>query len=99
MLRRYHISGVSVRRSVEECADIFRKQSSANQLTDEEVADLIEARHIAARQLEKVVDNMERGVRIRRLSMARTPIQNIPCAIDRIPYESYDYTKVRFTNY
>lgn len=58
------------------------------------MADLIESRHIAARQLEKVVDSMERGVRIRRLSMARTPIQNIPCALDRIPFESYDYTKV-----
>jgi len=52
-------------REVEECLKIYKSEHGAKYLSDEEVMSLVKAKHIPAYQLEKAVDDMERGVRIR----------------------------------
>jgi hypothetical protein len=52
-------------RSIEECLSIYKSEDGAKLLTDEEVIILVNAKHIPAYQLEKAVDDPERGVNIR----------------------------------
>lgn len=54
-------------RDVAECLDIYKKESVASSLTDEEIIALVQHKHIPSYQLEKAVGNMERGVSIRYL--------------------------------
>jgi hypothetical protein len=54
------------RRDVTECLGIYKNSEwGAKALTDEEVISLVKAKHIPAYQLEKAVDDLERGVSIR----------------------------------
>lgn len=52
-------------RSVQECLAIYRHESVAKSLSDEEIITLVQHKHIPAYQLEKAVGDMERGVAIR----------------------------------
>jgi hypothetical protein len=52
-------------RSLEECLEIYRTEEGPKELTDDEIISLVEAKHIPAYQLEKAVDDPERGVAIR----------------------------------
>jgi hypothetical protein len=53
-------------RNVTECLAIYQNPEwGAKALTDEEVISLVKAKHIPAYQLEKAVDDLERGISIR----------------------------------
>lgn len=52
-------------RSIEECLSIYKSDDGAKPLTDEEVIALVHEKHIPAYQLEKAVEDPERGVSIR----------------------------------
>ena len=67
---------------------------AATKVTDQEVVNLIEARKIELRQLEKVLGDAERGVRIRRQVLSRMGDTQLSDAVLRLPYKSYDYSKV-----
>lgn len=67
-------------------------QLGANALTDCEVIELVKHRHILAHQLEKAVDNMERGVGIRRAIVGEAG--NFKDVFQDVPYRDFDYSKV-----
>ncbi|XP_008549582.1 3-hydroxy-3-methylglutaryl-coenzyme A reductase [Microplitis demolitor] len=79
-------------RSVEECLAIYRSELGASALTDKEVILLVQHKYIPAYQLEKAVDNMERGVGIRRLLVSAAA--KFTDELSDLPYKSYDYAKV-----
>lgn len=52
-------------RPIDECLSIYKSDDGAKGLTDDEVIALVDAKHIPAYQLEKAVEDPERGVNIR----------------------------------
>lgn len=70
----------------------FHLQLGANALTDEEVIQLVNHKHIAAYQLEKAVGDLERGVGLRRLIVSANG--KFTKEMDDLPYKNYDYNKV-----
>jgi hydroxymethylglutaryl-CoA reductase (NADPH) len=85
---------VQFRRSLEECLQIYRSEG-ASKLTDREVILLVDTKHIPSYNLEKAVNNQERGVRIRRQIIQANA--NCEDALLNLPYKHYDYTKVMGT--
>ncbi|XP_033219073.1 3-hydroxy-3-methylglutaryl-coenzyme A reductase [Belonocnema kinseyi] len=81
-----------VPRTVEECLAIYRSELGADALTDDEVISLVKHKYIQPYQLEKAVENMERGVGIRRLILGE--IGNFSESLIELPYKSYDYNLV-----
>ncbi|KAH0952187.1 hypothetical protein HN011_000262 [Eciton burchellii] len=79
-------------RSLEDCIEIYKSKMGASVLTDNEVIQLVNYKHIPAYQLEKAVDNMERGVGIRRRLVAVAG--KFTNEMDNLPYKNYDYSKV-----
>ncbi|KAI4496990.1 hypothetical protein M0802_007938 [Mischocyttarus mexicanus] len=79
-------------RNLEECLEIYRSEFGASALTDVEIMKLVEHKYIPAYQLEKAVENMERGVGIRRLLLGTTG--NFNDDLLELPYKNYDYSKV-----
>ncbi|CAL8069226.1 unnamed protein product [Orchesella dallaii] len=80
-------------RPLEECINLLHSDVGVKQLSDEEVINLVNAKHIPAYQLEKAVQDLERGVAIRRkLSCMQKDIKG---ATPDIPYKNYDYTMVQ----
>lgn len=83
---------VAYRRTLEESLQALK--SSADSVTDEEVLNLIDARKIEARQLEKVLGDACRGVHVRRLLLSRISSTNVSEALCNIPYRNYDFSRV-----
>ncbi|CAG5100769.1 Similar to 3-hydroxy-3-methylglutaryl-coenzyme A reductase (Blattella germanica) [Cotesia congregata] len=79
-------------RSVEDCLAIYRSELGASGLTDKEVIQLVQHNYILPYQLEKAVDDMERGVGIRRLLITAAAKYNDE--LSDLPYFNYDYSKV-----
>ncbi|KAJ8984512.1 hypothetical protein NQ317_010983 [Molorchus minor] len=80
-------------RDLEECLAIYNNSDlGAVALTDEEVILLVKNKHIAAYQIEKAVDDPERGVMIRRKILGRDG--KFSSALADLPYKNYDYKKV-----
>ncbi|XP_057664342.1 3-hydroxy-3-methylglutaryl-coenzyme A reductase isoform X1 [Diorhabda carinulata] len=80
-------------RSLEECLSIYNDSDlGAVTLTDEEVILLVQNKHIPGYQIEKAVDNPERGVRIRRKMLAKDA--NFKNHLLDLPFKNYDYSKV-----
>lgn len=82
-------------RSLEECVRLFRIGEIKNltHLTDDEILQLLDTKHIRSFELEKVLDDHVRGVEIRRKMVMRQT--NISTAgIKGIPYRNYEYEKV-----
>lgn len=79
-------------RRLEECLEIYESQLGADGLTDEEVILLVKNKAIASYQIEKAVDNPERGVGIRRKMIGSSG--NLSQALVDLPYKNYDYSKV-----
>lgn len=52
-------------RPLEECLSIYKTDDGVKQLSDEEIINLVDAKYIPAYQLEKAVQDLERGVAIR----------------------------------
>lgn len=78
-------------RTLEECLQIYRS-SGASKLTDHEVVLLVDTKHLPSYNLEKAVNNLERGVRIRR-QIIQNSIKN-ENALMNVPFKNYDYSKV-----
>lgn len=88
-------------RPLQECLDIFNSTEEwggATNLTDEEITAIINAggRYIPLHKIESVLDNPERGVRIRRKIFSTLASINMDI-IDRLPYQNFDYHKVMNT--
>lgn len=66
----------------------------ATALSDEEIILLIKNRHIAGYQIEKAVDNPERGVGIRRKILGSD--LDAPKVLEGLPYRNYDYSLVTY---
>lgn len=86
------ISSIQITRPLEECLKVYQSELGASALTDEEVIILVKNRHIATYQVEKAVDNPERGVGIRRKILGENG--NMAQALVDLPYKNYDYSKV-----
>ena len=81
-------------RSLEECLQIYRSDG-ASKLTDREVVLLVDTKHIPSYNLEKAVNNQERGVKIRRQIIQISA--KCEDAFLNLPYKHYDYSKVMGT--
>ena len=79
-------------RTVEESLKALKL--SADLVTDEEVLNLIDARKIEARQLEKVLGDACRGVHVRRQLLSRLSSSNVSEALNSIPHRNYDFSRV-----
>lgn len=65
----------------------------ANALNDQEVILLVKNKYIPAYQIEKAVNDPERGVGIRRQIVGLEG--SFTSALSDLPYKHYDYSKVR----
>lgn len=82
-------------RTLEECLKIFNDSDlGAAALRDEEVILLVEKKQIPAYQLEKAVEDAERGVGIRRRILGAQA--KVTKALINLPYKNYNYEQVRF---
>lgn len=79
-------------RSLEECLNVYKSNFGADGLSDEEVILLVKNKTIASYQIEKAVNNPERGVGIRRKIVGESG--NMTNALVDLPYKNYDYSKV-----
>lgn len=79
-------------RSLEECLGIYKSDLGAAALSDEEVISLVEQKHIPSYQIEKAVDDPERGVKIRRRVVGGAG--SFEGSLYNLPYKNYDYSKV-----
>lgn len=82
----------AVTRTLEESLQAVKIAPS--KVTDQEVLELIQSRKIELRNLEKILGDAERGVRIRRIVLANMGSAQFADAVLRVPYKSYDYSKV-----
>ncbi|XP_066158116.1 3-hydroxy-3-methylglutaryl-coenzyme A reductase-like isoform X2 [Euwallacea fornicatus] len=81
-------------KTLEDCLKIYNNiDLGATALSDEEIIMLIKNKHIAAYQIEKAIDNPERGVGIRRKILGRD-LLDAPKVLDGLPYRNYDYSLV-----
>ncbi|XP_044765222.1 3-hydroxy-3-methylglutaryl-coenzyme A reductase-like isoform X2 [Coccinella septempunctata] len=80
-------------RSLEECLKIYNDSDlGAAALRDEEVIMLVEKKQIPAYQLEKAVEDAERGVGIRRRILGSQA--KVTKALINLPYKNYNYEQV-----
>ncbi|KAK6643686.1 hypothetical protein RUM43_005196 [Polyplax serrata] len=79
-----------VDRDLDECIKLY-KDKGAEVLTDKEVIRLVNNKHIAAYQIEKAVNDPERGVGIRRKILSTAG--EFSEAIVNLPYKNYDYSQ------
>lgn len=80
-------------RSLEECLEVYKSNLGADGLVDDEVILLVKNKTIASYQIEKAVNNPERGVGIRRKILGESG--KFSGALIDLPYKNYDYSKVR----
>ncbi|KAL1492517.1 hypothetical protein ABEB36_010758 [Hypothenemus hampei] len=81
-------------KSLEDCLKIYNDVDlGATALTDEEIILLIKNKHIASYQIEKAVDDPERGVNIRRKILG-TELLGSSQLLQGLPYRNYDYSLV-----
>ncbi|XP_007519005.2 3-hydroxy-3-methylglutaryl-Coenzyme A reductase [Erinaceus europaeus] len=77
----------------EECLQILADtEKGARLLSDAEIIQLVNAKHIPAYRLETVMETHERGVAIRRQLLSRQLAQ--PSSLQYLPYRGYDYSLV-----
>lgn len=79
-------------KTIEECAKIYKEMGNAKDLTDKQVMLLVRHNFVPPYQIEKAVNDPERGVRIRRKIVSDDG--NFRDAIVSLPYKNYDYKKV-----
>lgn len=84
-------------RSIEECVKIMMSDEGAKSLTDEELISLVNAggNHLPLHKIETIVENSERGVRIRRQIIAtKLGYKSANDIFGPLSYRQYDYSKV-----
>lgn len=74
-------------------ACLFLLQLGPRFLSDAEVMQLVNSKHIPAYKLEAMMEKPERGVAIRR-QMISAKLTS-PTALSSLPYTDYDYSKVK----
>ncbi|XP_006034688.2 3-hydroxy-3-methylglutaryl-Coenzyme A reductase isoform X1 [Alligator sinensis] len=80
-------------RSIEECLCILQNtEKGAKFLTDAEVINLVNAKHIPAYKLEMMMETQERGVSIRRQILSQKLPE--PTSLEYLPYRNYNYSLV-----
>ncbi|KAM6329058.1 3-hydroxy-3-methylglutaryl-Coenzyme A reductase isoform 2-T4 [Alca torda] len=78
-------------RSIEECVRILgNAEKGAKFLTDAEVINLVNAKHIPAYKLETLMETQERGVSIRRQMLSKKLPE--PSSLQYLPYRNYNYS-------
>eukprot|EP01135_Chromosphaera_perkinsii_P008007 Nk52_evm79s1073 gene=Nk52_evmTU79s1073 len=83
----------STPRTVEQCLAILEaEEQGPDCLSDNEILNLLVAKKIPAYNLEKKLQNYERGVALRRLFMLNQ--SHASDALEKLPYKNYDYSKV-----
>jgi len=83
-----------VPRDTTECLKIMNaSQDGTKHLLDSEIINLVEKKHIPGHQLEKALSDPSRGVRVRRKIYMKNG-NNLKRAMDTLPYQHYDYSKV-----
>ena len=82
-------------RPVEECIEILNSSDRGQSLTDEEVISVVKAGggHCPLYNIESVLNNPERGVKIRR-EMITQEAGLKPGTLNNLPFTHYDYSKV-----
>lgn len=82
-------------RPVEECIDILNSNDRGSSLTDEEIINVVKAGggHCPLYNIESVLNNPERGVKIRREMISKEAGLK-PEALKNLPFLNYDYSKV-----
>ncbi|XP_074605751.1 3-hydroxy-3-methylglutaryl-coenzyme A reductase 2-like [Brevipalpus obovatus] len=79
-------------RSQDELLSLMKEENGLNIMTDDELISLVDARHIPAYQLEKLLSDPERGVKIRRMILSRD--SGCKSIITDLPYVKYNYSLV-----
>ncbi|KAK5870563.1 hypothetical protein PBY51_003501 [Eleginops maclovinus] len=83
-------------RDLDQCVAILNNpEMGARFLSDAEVMQLVNSKHIPAYKLEAMMEKPERGVAIRR-QMLSSKLPS-PSALSSLPYTHYDYSKVMGT--
>ncbi|KAL3285588.1 hypothetical protein HHI36_000118 [Cryptolaemus montrouzieri] len=78
-------------RNLEACLQLFRSRTGASHLTDKEVMLLVDTKHIPSYNLEKALNDLERGVSVRRKILEKSVGASI---LSGLPYQNYDYSAV-----
>ena len=84
-------------RSIEECVKIMMSDAGAKSLTDDELIHLVNAggNHLPLHKIESIVEDSERGVKIRRQIIAnRLGYKTSNEIFGNLSYRQYDYSKV-----
>lgn len=82
-----------VPRDLAECLKVMNSSPEGTKhLLDSEIIQLVDQKHIAGHQLEKTLGDPSRGVRVRRKILMKQG--NMKAAIESLPYQHYDYSKV-----
>jgi len=80
-------------RNVMECIKIMNSsEDGTSRLIDEEIIQLVEKKHIACHQLEKILNNPMRGVEVRRKIIGKQ--ENMGKGLKNLPFKHYDYKPV-----
>ncbi|KAK8729133.1 hypothetical protein OTU49_008642 [Cherax quadricarinatus] len=79
-------------RSLEECVAVMNSQGGVRSLTNKEIVQMVEKKHVPSYKLETVLGNPLRAVGIRRAIVAPHTAKH--GSMDALPYDNYDYTKV-----
>lgn len=79
-------------RELDHLVKLLNSEDGLKQLTDQEILLLVENRKIRDYELEKILDDPERGVKIRRIFISKK-IKNSDAML-KIPYTKYDYSLV-----
>ncbi|KAM4875960.1 3-hydroxy-3-methylglutaryl-Coenzyme A reductase isoform 1-T1 [Thomomys bottae] len=80
-------------RSNEECLEILGDaEKGAKFLSDSEIIQLVNAKHIPAYKLETLMETHERGVSIRRQLLSKKLPE--PSSLQNLPYRDYNYSLV-----
>lgn len=84
------------RRPLDECIRILKSTpgQKLDDLSDDEVIELVRTKNIAMYKLESHFSNMERAIEVRRQIVAGKLDASASGLFARLPYEAYDYTKV-----
>lgn len=92
--RRSSVAHSKVIRPLEECAVILKSpEQGPDALNDEEILQLCQAGKIAPYALEKVLQDFERAVKVRRSLISRASMTKTLEA-SALPVQHYDYSKV-----
>lgn len=91
------LTPIRPKRSIEECIKIMSSDAGAKSLTDDELIDLVNAgrNYLPLHKIETIIEDPERGVRIRRHIIAsRLGYKSALDIFNKLSFRNYDYNKV-----